>query len=84
MSTQQQAVPDYNLNASWHDVVSSNLQSVAYDEEKSLLYVRFLNGGVYYYENVPKELYDQLLGAESAGKYLNAFIKPHYAFKKLS
>lgn len=62
-------------------VTSSNVKSVGYDAGN--LYVDFLNGGRYRYLDVPIDLYDGILKAESVGKYLNTHIKPTYRYERL-
>jgi lysyl-tRNA synthetase class 2 len=59
-------------------VESSVLLSVGYDAERRILKVRFRNGRVYAYLDVPPHVHRQLLAAESLGRYLNEFIKPQY------
>ncbi len=56
-------------------VESSNIKSIGYDETDELLEVEFNNGGIYQYKNVPKKLYDEIIGAESVGKHFHANIK---------
>ena len=62
-------------------VVSSNIHSIGYDG--TTLYVRFHSGGLYEYLNVPEHIYQGLMSASSHGKYLHAFIKGHYAYRKI-
>lgn len=62
-------------------VRSSNLESVGYDGRN--LYIRFLNGGLYRYINVPKNVYSELLSAPSKGVYLTRFVKGKYPYQKL-
>src|SRR5690348_4515312 len=50
-------------------VESSCIDSVGYENE--VLEVRFGNGGVYRYFEVPAQLYRQLLAAESKGRFFN-------------
>ena len=64
----------------WTDVDSSNIQSVAYDEDSHILAVLFHNGGLYSYEDVDEDVYVDLVHAESVGKYLNQAIKGRYAY----
>lgn len=64
-------------------VESSMIAEVAYLEESKALYVRFKNGSLYSYENVPKTLFDDLLNSESKGKFLTEYIKKDYVFKKV-
>lgn len=62
-------------------VSSSDLASVGY--EYDTLYIRFINGGVYAYYNVPVEVYNSLLHASSKGKYFHAHIKNLYNYRKI-
>jgi hypothetical protein len=62
-------------------VESSNINLVAFGTNK--LYVQFKNGGLYQYNNVMQEDYNNLKNAESVGKFLNTSIKPNYEFEKL-
>ena len=61
------------------EVVSSQIKKVGYDEEKKELFVTFNTGKKYKYSNVDKELFNDLIEAESIGKFFGAVIKsfPH-------
>lgn len=63
-------------------VESSNVDAVGY--ENAVLVVRFVNGSVYSYSDVPEEVYDSMLNAESKGKYLCQKIKGKYDYCRLS
>lgn len=60
---------------------SSNIHSVKYDQDLSVLYVRFLNGSCYFYYDVPRHVYAELLLADSVGRYLNKNIAYSYRYK---
>ena len=62
---------------------SSNLTEFAYSAETKDLYVRFKNGGLYRYSNVPADVYAELTSAASKGGFLAARIKKAYAVSKL-
>ena len=65
-------------------VTSSNLASVGYDEDSLTLRVEFLNGTLYDYYNVPKEVFLDLLNATSKGQFFNQNIKKGgYPFSKV-
>lgn len=67
-----------------HKVKSSNLDWVAYDEEEETLYVQFLNGSLYNYEKVPKDVFEGLLNAGSHGRYFYAKVRnKNYKYNKL-
>lgn len=56
-------------------VSSSNIASIGYDATSETLEVEFNNGSVYQYYNVPENLYQGLMSADSKGKYFDAYIK---------
>ena len=56
-------------------VASSNLQCVGYDETTRTLTIEFRNGSVYEYADVPPEVHDELMHAESHGKYFHRQIR---------
>jgi len=56
-------------------VKSSNISAIGYDELINNLYIKFKKTGkVYCYNSVPPALHEQLMKAESKGKFLNANI----------
>lgn len=66
-----------------NEVVSSNISRVGYDPVKMSMVVQYLNGNTYKYINVPYEVYEGLLNAESKGRYMNEAVKNKYLFTKL-
>ncbi len=56
-------------------VESSNLASVGYDEDSSIMEVEFNDGSVYQYYSVPSYVFDELLTASSKGKYFHKNVK---------
>ena len=75
-------MPKHNLV--WTNVDSSNVQSVAYDDHTKTLCVRFLNGGLYSYNDVSHEVYTDLVHAESVGRYLNKYVKGFCSYTRFS
>ena len=78
----------------WVPVESSNLASIAYDEDEQMLYVRFLpkenpNTGYYYpgttyeYYDVEPEIYEAFLQAGSKGEFLWEYIRDRYVYSRL-
>jgi hypothetical protein len=73
-----ESVPDM------YPVVSSTREAVGYDPMTAQLYVRFLSSGdTYVYDAVPREVFDELLQAESKGRYFNAHIRNSFETRKL-
>ena len=65
-------------------VESSQIESVGYDEKNKTLEVEFKNGGaVYQYYIVDSATYEEMLAAESKGKFLGQKIKGNFAYMKI-
>lgn len=64
-------------------VSSSNLYSVGYDHNTSVLEVEFRNGGIYQYFGVPFNIYDSLMKARSHGEYFSAYIRNRYRWRRV-
>jgi hypothetical protein len=62
-------------------VKSSNIHSVGYDTTLKVLQVEFLNGNIYQYYNVPEHNFNELLKADSKGKFLNCKISFHFRYE---
>ena len=66
------------------DVESSNIAAIGYDQEAQELHVLFKGRPtVYVYQDVPRELFNAMLCADSQGAYFNRMIKGTYEFTKL-
>ena len=65
-------------------VDSTMVKTVAYDPETQKLEVLFTSGKTYVYSNVPQEIYDELMAAESKGSYMRANIIDMYPTKEKS
>lgn len=61
---------------------SSNIKEIHWENDK--MYITFLQGGIYQYDNVPKRLFEAFRTAPSAGKHFHANIKGHYPYTKIS
>lgn len=74
---------DYLLN-SWKGVAldSSNLLSCDYEGETEELTIRFVKGGVYVYDKVPRSVAAGLIEAESPGNYFFVCIKGKFTYHK--
>ncbi len=68
---------------SWIDVSSTNLSRVRYDDSKNTLEIEFQGGRVYQYFDVPKQIFEGLLKAESKGKFFHEQIKGHYRYARV-
>ena len=65
-------------------VQSSALERVSYDQETHTLCATFRESRrTFLYEEVPQELYDGLIFADSLGHYFNAHIRGHFAYREI-
>lgn len=64
-------------------VSSSNIRSLGYDADSSMLEVEFNSGAVYQYQGVPQGEYDAFMNAGSKGSYFHANIKNRFPYVKL-
>jgi hypothetical protein len=64
-------------------VESSMVQAVGYDEGSQTLEVVFNNGKTYKYSQVPKEIYEQLLAADSKGSYMQDAVIDCYQYRQI-
>ena len=64
-------------------VESNMLIAVGYDRKSRVLEVIFRTGGKYRYKNVPSYKYDELMSAESIGKYMHEHILRRYQYERV-
>lgn len=63
------------------EVLSSNIKKIGYENNE--LIVEYLSGAQYRYEEVPETVFNELLEAESKGRFMNSNIKGKYKFRKI-
>lgn len=59
-------------------VESSNIEGIGYDNKNKHLWVAFKGNKVYRYDSVLRKTFEELMNAESKGRYLNSHIKGQY------
>ena len=64
-------------------VVSSNIRSVGYDANDSILEIEFNNGAIYQYFDIPENIYSDLISSDSIGGYLARHIKGYYRYSRV-
>ena len=64
-------------------VESSNIAEIGYCVDSSVLVIEFKDGSAYEYYDVPQYEHDNLMGAESKGKYAHANIYKRYRQQKI-
>jgi hypothetical protein len=56
-------------------VVSSNIETIGYDDKAEQLYVHFYSGKTYRYDGVPEGVYTDLMGSASKGRAFETLIR---------
>ena len=64
-------------------VQSSNLASVGYDPSSQTLEIEFRSGGVYQYFDVPPRVHDELMTADSKGRFFARNIRGFYRYVRV-
>ena len=64
-------------------VSSSNIESVGYDSDSLTLEVEFKGGSVYQYYDVPSDVYENFISAESLGSDFHHSIKKNFSVSKI-
>jgi hypothetical protein len=65
-------------------IESSNLRAVGYERDSGILEIEFNNGYIYQYFDVPEYIYEELMGAESKGKYANKNIYKNFKQQRIN
>lgn len=64
-------------------IQSTLIESVAYDESQQVLDIWFTTGTHYRYFEVEPAVVEELMAAESKGRYFNDFIREGYIYRKV-
>jgi len=64
-------------------VESSNILSIGYDKNNSILEIEFIKSGLYQYDDVPEYEYQNLMAADSKGSYFSKNIKNSFRSSKI-
>ena len=65
-------------------VESHAITSVGYDRATNVLEIEFVDGDVYRYFAVPRRVHQELLAADSLGRYFQAQIRDRYGYERVS
>jgi hypothetical protein len=65
-------------------VDSTTMRSVGYEAGSRILEIEFESGAVYQYLGVPACDYEELMRAESKGRYFNREIRDSYPYTEVS
>ena len=62
---------------------SSSIEAAGYDLDRRTLRIRYVGGSTYDYQGVPPIVFEELLAADSKGRFVNWSIKPYYRYTRL-
>ena len=65
-------------------LVSSMMTSAAYDPTSRVLEIEFATGAVYQYVEVPLDVFQEMLGAPSHGKFFHSRIRGAFACHRVA
>lgn len=68
----------------WLPLESRMFTATAYAQAEQTLYLRFRSGDVYRYFDFPPERFQELLAAESKGRYFLAEIRDQFRYERLA
>jgi len=71
------------LGLDWQPLESKLLAAAAYAAPRRILYLRFHSGEIYRYFTFPAEQYQNLLDADSRGRYFLNHIRDHFPYERL-
>lgn len=63
-------------------VDSEAIAEIAYDDEHSVMFVRFVEGGWYSYFGVARPTYRAFVAAPSHGRFFHDHIRDRYPFRR--
>ena len=66
------------------DLLSTSLNAATYQDHSACLELEFRSGEIYRYRGVPAHIYQDLLQAESKGRYFNQHIRDRFAYAKIA
>lgn len=61
-------------------VESDVIHAIGYADDVNVLEIIFNNGSIYQYRNVPREVFDQFMRAESKGSYFQNNIRDEFEY----
>ena len=65
------------------DLQSTSLNAATYQDQSASLELEFRSGAIYRYRGVPEQVYQELLSAESKGRYFNQHIRNRFTYAQI-
>lgn len=64
-------------------VDSSVISKAEYCNQSDQMLITFKNGRIYMYDDVPRNVFDEMISAESVGRYFNSHVRNLYKFNEM-
>lgn len=77
-------IPINEIKVNMVNVKSSNIARIGYNEKAVILAIEMLNSNLYYYLDVPRLIYEQLLTAPAIGSYFSINMKGKYRYVRIN
>lgn len=74
---------DLNFDSGWIQVSSSCIDAISYNQQTSILKIRFHTGSEYEYRDVSSDVFADFQAANSKGRFFNQSIKDVYDYSIL-
>lgn len=65
-------------------VESSHISTVGYDAPTRTMEIKFTNGDLHSFEDVPPEVHQRLTGADSVGTFFHKYVRPNFKSIKVA
>jgi KTSC domain len=76
-------IPASGVPVNFMQLDSSNIAAAGYDDEGRRLVLRFRSGSAYEYLDVDRHVFEELLTADSAGRFYNQHIKGQFTSNRV-
>ena len=64
-------------------VLSTEIEWIGYERKTRMLQVEFIEGGIYQYQNVSENIYEDFLTADSHTRFFETFVKGRYPYRRI-
>jgi hypothetical protein len=62
---------------------STAIRGISYDDDSATLFVTFVDGDLYAYQDVPRQTYEAFVRAPSKGRYFAAHVRGLHPYRKM-
>ena len=63
---------------------TGHVRAVGHDPREDTLTVQFANGRIYQFDGVPANIHEQMMEADSPGRFFHQWVKPYYGSSEVT